>query len=117
MLQLKQYDIWVADLNPSIGAEPGKVRPVVIIQSDVLHKAGHSSTIACVISSQPREGISLLRLPVQPTTANGLKKTSYILCDQLRAIDLLRLKEHIGRLDEDVIEKLNKSVKLILDLY
>jgi len=96
---LKQYDIWTADLSPATGIEPGKTRPVVILQSDILHEAGHSSTIVCAISSQPREGFSLIRIVITPEPTNGLLKQSYILADQVRAVDLIRLGERIGRLD------------------
>jgi mRNA interferase MazF len=112
----KQYEIWVADLDPATGSEPGKIRPIVILQSDILNKTGHSSTIACAVSSQHREGITLLRLPVEPTASNGLIKKSHILCDQIRAIDAVRLKGRIGILDEDVIKRLNESIKAILAL-
>ena len=111
-----QYEIWVADLRPSIGSEPGKIRPIVILQSDILNKAGHSTIITCAISSQNREGVSLIRLPVEPTAANGLLKQSYILCDQIRAIDAIRLKGRIGMFDKEVIKRLNESIKAILTL-
>jgi mRNA interferase MazF len=112
----RQYEIWLANLDPSLGSEPGKTRPVVILQSDILNKSGHSSTIACSISSQPKEGVSLIRLPVEPTSSNGLLKTSYILCDQVRAMDVSRLKERIGILDQETVKGLNDSIKAILTL-
>jgi len=112
----KQYEIWIADLNPSTGSEPGKIRPVVIIQSDLLNKSGHSSTIACSVSSQHKEGVSFIRLAVEPTTDNGLLKKSYILCDQIRAIDMKRLMGRIGTLNEEGITRLNESIKAILTL-
>ncbi|MFI5136629.1 MAG: type II toxin-antitoxin system PemK/MazF family toxin [Sphingobacteriales bacterium] len=112
----KQYEIWIADLNPSLGTEPGKIRPVVILQSDILNRTGHGSIIACAISSQFREGVSLLRLPIEPTTLNGLTKKSYALCDQIRAIDVLRLKGRVGILDEETIKRLTDSIKAILSL-
>ncbi len=109
-----QYEIWIADLDPANGTEPGKIRPVVILQSDVLHYAGHTSTIACAISSQPKDGVSLIRLKIQPSTKNGLRKESYILTDQIRALDLIRLGERIGQLDEETINSLRNSIKAIL---
>lgn len=109
-----QYEIWVADLEPTSGSEPGKIRPVVILQSDILHYAGHTSTIACAISSQPKDGVSLIRLKIQPSAENGLRKESYILTDQIRALDLVRLRERIGQLNEGTIHNLRKSIKAIL---
>ena len=112
----KQYEIWIADLNPSLGSEPGKVRPVVVIQSDLLNLAEHTSTITCPISSQRKEGVSFIRIAVDQTADNGLTTNSYILCDQIRAIDVGRLKEKIGVLNGDVIEKINETIKAILTL-
>jgi len=112
----KQHEIWFADLNPSAGNEPGKIRPVVIIQSDVLNNAGHRTVITCSISSQSRAGVSFIRLAVQPSAANGLQKTSYILCDQVRAIDVSRLKTRIGMLDRPDITRLHTSVQAILSV-
>lgn len=109
-----QYEIWIADLDPASGTEPGKIRPVVVLQSDILHYAGHTSTIACAISSQPKEGVSLIRLKIQPSAENGLRKESYILTDQIRALDLVRLRERIGQLNEGTIYNLRKSIKAIL---
>lgn len=112
----KQYEIWIADLDQSAGVEPGKIRPVVIIQSDLLNKAGHSSTVACSISSQQKEGVSFIRLAIEPTSENGLLKKSYILCDQIRAIDIKRFKGRIGVLDDGSSQRLNESIKAILTL-
>jgi mRNA interferase MazF len=115
-LTIKQFEIWTADLDPSTGTEPGKVRPVVILQSDVLHMVGHSSTIVCAISSQPREGVSLIRINIDPSSINGLKKKSYILTDQIRAIDLTRLKDRIGTLEKENTQLLKESIRAILTL-
>jgi mRNA interferase MazF len=112
----RQYEIWIADLEPSTGSKPGKVRPIVILQSDILNKTGHSTTIACAISSQNKDGVSILRLAVEPTITNGLRKKSFILCDQIRALDMGRLKEKIGILNDDTIKRLNDSIKAILTL-
>ena len=111
-----QYEIWMADLNPSIGSEPGKIRPIVILQTDSLNRIGHGTFVACAISSQYREGVSLIRLLIEPSDFNGLLKTSYILCDQIRSIDMRRLKGKLGALDKDTVRRLNESIKAILSL-
>jgi mRNA interferase MazF len=57
VIKIKQYDIWLADLNPSKGTEAGKVRPVVIIQTDLLNGT-HLSTLICPVTTnvQPEKG-------------------------------------------------------------
>jgi len=112
----KQYEIWFADLDPSVGSEPGKIRPVVIIQSDILNKAGHRTIVICSISSQSKAGVSFIRLSIHPSPGNGLLKQSYILCDQVRAIDVSRLKSRAGVLEQVDIDRLRTSVHAILSL-
>src|SRR6201986_5508329 len=112
----KQHEIWFADLNPSIGSEPGKIRPVVVIQSDILNNAGHRTTIVCALSSQSKAGVSFIRLAINPSAVNGLQKTSYILCDQVRAIDISRLKTRIGMLAPVDINRLHNSIQAILSV-
>jgi mRNA interferase MazF len=102
-------------MNPGKGSEPGKIRPVIIVQSNILHKLDHISTIICPISSQIK-GISMLRIPVPATTTNGLEKDSSILTDQIRAIDLSRLIEKIGVLEIEHHAKVQKAIALIFDL-
>ncbi len=115
MSNIKRFEIWIVDMNPSRGSEPGKIRPVVIIQTNTLHKLDYPSTIVCPISSQ-KEGVSMIRIPVNPSETNGLKKPSSIVVDQLKAIDLSRLKERIGILETSYRKLLCQSIVDILDL-
>jgi mRNA interferase MazF len=112
----KQFEIWITSLDPAIGSEPGKTSPVVIVQSDVLNNEGHASTVICAITSQPRKGGSILRLPVTPSPQNGLQKPSHILCDHMRAVDLSRFDKRVGILDGEMIVKLKQSLTFILGL-
>ncbi|MBL7760177.1 MAG: type II toxin-antitoxin system PemK/MazF family toxin [Sediminibacterium sp.] len=111
-MKIKQYDIWLADLNPSRGTEPGKTRPVVIIQTDLLNSQ-HLSTLICPVTSNVQPEIEILRVHLRK---NQLDKPSDILVDQIRAIDNKRLLEKIGRLTDDQINKLEQSIAIILDL-
>ena len=60
-MNIKQFDIWLADLNPSVGTEPGKKRPVVIVQTDLLNEV-HLSTLICPITTNVKEEIEILRV-------------------------------------------------------
>ena len=50
-MQVKRFEIWVADLNPQIGTEPGKTRPVLIVQTNLLNMVPHPSTIICPLTT------------------------------------------------------------------
>ena len=115
-MSAKQHEIWFANLEPSVGSEPGKIRPVVVIQSDILNNAGHRTTIVCALSSQSKAGVSFIRLAINPSAVNGLQKTSYILCDQVRAIDVSRLKTRIGVLEQIDINRLHTSIQAIISV-
>jgi mRNA interferase MazF len=111
-MKIKQYDIWLADLNPSRGTEPGKTRPVVIIQTDLLNDT-HLSTIVCPTTTDVQTDINLLRLHLKK---GQLDKLSDVLIDQIRAIDNKRLIKKVGNLNKDQIHKLKVNIRIVLDL-
>jgi mRNA interferase MazF len=82
-------EIWLADLNPRHGTEPGKTRPVLIIQSQALLDAEHPSTYVIPLTTKLIEDAEPLRIRVAP--AGALPRESDLLMDQLRAIDNQRL--------------------------
>ncbi|QQL49485.1 type II toxin-antitoxin system PemK/MazF family toxin [Mucilaginibacter ginkgonis] len=117
MTKIQQFDIWIADLRKADGTELGKTRPVLVLQADLLNHAYHVSTIICGISSQHRQGVTALRIAVKPDDINGLEKDSYIICDQIRSIDNTRLEKRIGRLSDDKIKQVQKTLRAVLNLY
>lgn len=92
---MKRDEIWLANLNLSRGTKPGKIRPVVIIQTDLLIKQLHPSTLICAVTSNLTNQDNILRVRI-PKGESGLKVESDILVDHIRAIDNLRLIEKIG---------------------
>ena len=87
----KQGEIWLANLNPGKGTEPGKIRPVLILQNQALLDADHPSTLVIPLTTTIVENAEPLRIRI---TADGkLNKDSDLLMDQIRAIDNKRLIE------------------------
>jgi mRNA interferase MazF len=86
---LRRGEIWLADLNPPQGTEPGKTRPVLVIQSQALLNAGHPSTLVIPLTTKLVEDAEPLRIRV--AAAGRLPKASDLLMDQMRAIDNGRL--------------------------
>jgi mRNA interferase MazF len=113
MAKVRQFEIWIADLEPQRGTEPGKVRPVLIVQTDLLSK--HPSTIICPITTNVVPQSEILRVHIRKGTA-GLKSESDIMIDQIRAIDNRRLTSKIGDLPKELRVKVKESIKIILDL-
>jgi mRNA interferase MazF len=111
-MKIKQYDIWLADLNPSIGTEPGKTRPVVIVQTDLLNEM-HLSTLICPITTNVKKEIKLLRVHLKKSQ---LEKLSDILVDQVRAIDNKRLVKKLGLLTKEQKQELKDNLRIVLDI-
>lgn len=112
LMEIKQFDIWLADLNPSKGTEPGKTRPVVIVQTDLLNEF-HLSTLICPITSNVKSEIEHLRVHLNK---NQLDKLSDVLVDQIRAIDNSRLLKRLSKLTKAQQLKLKSNIKIVLDL-
>ena len=111
---MNQYEIWIADLNPRSGTESGKIRPVVIIQTDLLNNF-HPSTIICPITTNLVSESEILRVHLKKGMAN-LNEDCEIMIDQIRAIDNQRFSKKIGELPENIIEQLKENLSLILDI-
>ncbi len=110
-MMIKQYDIWLANLNPGRGTEVGKVRPVVIVQSDLLNNL-HGSSLVCPITSQVNRELKILRVHIGK---RYLEKESDVLVDQLRAIDNRRLVQRLGKLQRSQIDSLRENLRIVLD--
>jgi len=114
-MQVKRFDIWLADLNPQIGTEPGKTRPVLIVQTNLLNKIPHPSTLICPLTTHIQKESEILRVHIIKGTAN-LNENCDIMIDQLRAIDNKRLIKKIGELPESLTIKVKENLMIILDL-
>ena len=113
-MKIRKGEVWLADLNPQIGTEPGKIRPVVAVQSDLLNDI-HPSTIVCPISTAVQPKADVLRVHLRPEEA-GLTKKSDILVDQIRAIDNRRLIKKLGILSSESRKKLKENISIVLDI-
>ena len=113
-MKIKQFDVWTADLNPQIGTEPGKIRPVLVIQTDLLN-AVHPSTIICPITTNVVKESDVLRVYMKKGVAN-IQKPSDLMIDQIRAIDNKRFVQKIGELPIDLRKTVAENLKIILDL-
>jgi mRNA interferase MazF len=111
----QQFDIWLADLNPRAGTEAGKVRPVLVIQTDLLNRLPHLSTLICPLTTNTTKNVSILRVPLKAGTAN-LHQDCDIMIDQIRAIDNNRLLKKLGTLPVFFAEQVKKNISLILDI-
>ncbi len=111
---VRRGDIYYADLSPVVGSEQGGMRPVLIVQNDTGNR--HSPTvIAAAITSQTGKA----RLPTHielSAQGCGLSRDSVILLEQIRTIDKSRLRERMGRLDENTMKAVNNAISVSFGL-
>ena len=113
MVEVKRGDIWLVNLDPTIGHEIKKSRPAVIIQNDLGNKYS-PITIIAPITSQCIEKIYPVEVIVEENA--GLDKTSKILMNQIRAIDKRRLIKKLGKVDKETITKVDAAIRISLGL-
>ena len=111
-MEIKQFDIWLVDSKTSMGAEPGKTIPVVVIQTNLLNDV-HFSTLICPITTNVKLEIDLLRVYLNN---NQLDKVSDILVDQIRVIDNKRFLKKLSKLTKEQQEQLKSNLKIVMDL-
>ena len=113
-MKIKKFHIYLADLNPRFGTEPGKFRPVVVIQTDLLNNV-HPSTVICPVTTNIINEVSFLRVHLSKKGTN-LVKDSDILVDQVRSIDNRRLIKRVGKLPAFINDKIKENLGIVLDL-
>lgn len=111
---VKRGDIFYADLSPVVGSEQGGVRPVLVVQNNIGNKYSPTIIISAITSQ-----INKAKLPthVEITAPEyGLPKDSVVLLEQIRTIDKKRLRERIGRFNDEMMEIVDKCLKISLGL-
>ena len=106
--------LYYADLSKGVGSEQEGYRPVLIIQNDVGNKYS-PTVIAAAITSQKEK--SKLPTHIEINAQNcGLAKNSVVLLEQIRTIDKRRLKEHMGRLDDTSMTRVDEALQISFGL-
>ncbi len=109
----KRGDIRIANFNPSKGTEAGKIRPCLVIQSDLLNEVLHPSTTVIPLTSQLADNAAPLRLRLH---ARGqLRVDSDIMIDQVRTIDNRRLSgDALAELTSMEMVQVEEYLKIVL---
>ena len=113
-MNIKRGDIYYADLSPVVGSEQGGIRPVLIVQNDVGNKYS-PTVIAAAITSQKYKPKLPTHISVDAVDC-GLQKDSIVLLEQVRTLDKKRLKERMGNLPTDEMNKVNRALSVSFGL-
>ena len=114
-MTVKRGDIYYADLSPVVGSEQGGIRPVLLVQNDVGNRFS-PTVIAAAITSQKDKARLPTHIQLSSTGGCGLARDSIVLLEQIRTLDKKRLKEHMGRLDTDAMQRVNAALQISFGL-
>lgn len=113
-MSVKRGEIYYADLSPVVGSEQGGIRPVLIVQNDIGNR--HSPTvIAAAITSR----LDKAKLPTHislDASSCGLTKDSIVLLEQIRTIDKRRLKDRMGSIDRESMNRVENALSISFGL-
>jgi len=113
-MEIRRGDILLAKLDPVIGAEQGRTRPVIVIQNDFGNKTSPTIIIAPITSKiYSKEFPTNVKISKEES---GLKIDSTILLNQIRTIDKRRIVKKISSLNELVIKRIDLAIKISLGL-
>lgn len=113
-MTIERGDIYLAALDPVIGREIAKTRPVVVVSNNLNNKYGGTVTVLPLTSKRLKK-VYPFELLLQKGSAN-LPKESKVKADQIRTLDKRRLIKRFGRLTEEQISLIDEAIKIHLAL-
>jgi mRNA interferase MazF len=110
----RRGEIYLTALDPALGHEIKKTRPALVLQNDVSNRYGLTTIVAAItskISTPPYPN----EVVIQPDGA-GLEVASTIRLDQIRTVDRQRLIKRLGKVDAEVMRRVDEAIKINLGL-
>jgi mRNA interferase MazF len=111
--QIRTGEIWLAQLDPTVGHEHGGRRPVVVVSSNGLHALPINMIVVVPLTSHDR---GLVTQPSVSAGASGLRLTSFARPGDIRAIDASRLHHRMGQVNDHELTEIRKVIQYFLDL-
>ena len=109
----KRGEIYLVNLDPTVGAEINKTRPALIISNDINNQFSDTVTVIPITSYVEKVyPFEVLLLAVE----NGLSKNSKAKCNQIRTIDKQRLIKSLGKLRHEIMEEVEEATKIHLKM-
>jgi len=117
MSVLKRGMVIDIDLDPTKGSETGKVRPCVVVSNDVYNERVPVIQVVPITAWSEKKARIITNVEIDPTPRNGLTKKSVADCLQTRPVDYAeRLVRVRGKLEEDVMSKIDEALKVVFGL-
>jgi len=114
-VEIRRGHVYLVDFNPRIKTKPGKLRPAVVLQSDLVSEAGYPSTVVVPTTTQLVENAGLLRLRLK-RGVGGIERESDVLIGQLIAAANESFRQEVGVLPVALLRELERRVRIVLEL-
>jgi len=114
-MEIVRGHLYVIDFNPRVRTKPGKLRPAVFVQSNIVNEAGYLSTIVIPTTTRLVNDPGILRLRIKKGEG-GLAQESDLLLAQLIAVANESFRREIGALPDHLMEELERRIRVILSL-
>ncbi len=95
-----RWQVFLANLDPVVGSEQGKTRPVIIVSHEEVNQLLSVLNAVPITSRKENRNIYANEVLLKSGTA-GLSQESIVLCHQIRSIDKKRLIKHLGSLEDE----------------
>lgn len=112
---MKQGEIWLVSLDPTIGAEIKKTRPAIIVNDDILGKLP-LKIIVPLTDWKDRYSIAPWMVKITPDKQNNLTKDSSADCFQIRSLSQERCVKKLGNVDNDTMDRIRSALALVLNI-
>src|SRR3972149_274496 len=112
-MEIRRGHVYLGDFNPGIKTKPGKLRPAIVLQSNLVSEAGYPSTVVIPTTTQVVENAGLLRLRLKRGVA-GIERESDVLIGQMIAGANESFKREIGALPATLLHELERRIRMVL---
>jgi len=110
---IRTGDIWLAELDPTVGHEQGGRRPVVVLSANGLHSLPINMVVVVPLTGHDR---GLVTQPRIASAGSGLSRVSFARPEDVRAVDAARLQRRLGAVDTSELAEIRKVLRYFLDL-
>lgn len=112
-LSIEQGHCYLVDMNPPRKSKPGKIRPVVVVQSSDTLQAGSPGVVIVPLTSKIREG-NVLRIRIRPAAGLRLQQPSDCLLDQLHTIDRSLFLQELGVVSTEDFQRIEEGIRFLM---